>query len=68
MVEGAIKLGEEHRHWLLSAAPESLELRNAPQRLVAQCAALGLVEPAGDAGVWRLTATGLVILRVMLGA
>ncbi|PWC31735.1 hypothetical protein [Azospirillum sp. TSO22-1] len=67
-MEGAIKLGEEHLHWLLSAAPENLELRNAPQRLIAQCAALGIVEPSGDAGVWRLTGTGLVILRVMLGA
>lgn len=67
-MEGAIRLGEEHRHWLLSAAPETLELRNAPQRLIAQCATLGLVEPADDGGVWRLTGTGLVILRVMLGA
>lgn len=65
-MEGAIKLGDEHLQWLLSAAPENLELRNAPGRLIAQCAALELVEPVDDTGAWRLTGTGVAILRVLL--
>lgn len=64
---GAIKLGDEHLQWLLSAAPDDLELRNAPQRLIEQCAALRLVEPVGETGAWRLTGTGVVVVRVLLG-
>lgn len=64
----ALKLGDWHKQWLLSAAPETLELRNAPNALVEQCAALDLVEPAADAGVWRLTTTGAAVLCVLLRA
>lgn len=44
--------------WILTADPGTWELRRTLEWLGEQCAALGLVEPAGPENTWRLTAAG----------
>jgi hypothetical protein len=63
-----MNLTNAHKLLLLSSAADDPEMNGlAPPWLVAECAALGLVQWIGETGAWRLTPVGLATQKALIG-
>lgn len=51
-----IDLAADQALWLLTAHPDTWELSEAPDWLIRECHALGLVRPGDRPGTWKKTA------------
>lgn len=61
-------LTRDQKLWLLTAHPDTWELsEDPPDWLARECNRLGLVEPSGRPGIWKLTAKGHPIWRDLRG-